>query len=343
MGVQLTQLLTGHETSTKELAGQRFAVDAYNVLYQFLTTIRMQDGTPLKDSHGNVTSHLNGLFNRTTALMAEGLKLVFVFDGEPPKLKAEESERRRGVRDEAKQRYKEAEQAEDVEAMQKYAGRAATLTSAMVDEAKALLEALGIPTVQAPSEGEAQAAHLCKKGDVDGVISQDADAFLFGATRVVRNLSITRRRKQPGKLSYERVSPLILELEENLRALGIERERLIALAMLVGTDYNKAGIKGIGPKKALKLVQQHEQLDDIFKAAGWSEAYPELAWKRVYDTFIEMPATDEYRLVWHLPRKERLHELLVQRHDFSAERIETALERIEKAGTHAQKGLGDFL
>ena len=127
MGVAITELLEGKEISVQDLKGKILAVDAFNMLYQFLTTIRMQDGTPLRDSKGRVTSHLIGLFSRTTTLMTEGLRLVFVFDGEPPALKRQERERRHAVKQEALLKLKEATAREDVEEMKKYAGRTATL------------------------------------------------------------------------------------------------------------------------------------------------------------------------------------------------------------------------
>lgn len=342
MGVAITELLTGKEISIGELQGKILAVDAFNLLYQFLTTIRMRDGTPLKDSKGNVTGHLIGLFSRTTALMAEGLRLCFVFDGKPPKLKKRERERRAAVKAQALQQYKAAEANEDIAGMKKYAGRTAKLTGAMIDEAKELLAALGLPVIQAPSEGEAQAAHLCKKGEAYAVVSQDADSFLFGAPRVVKNLNLAGRRKKTSTLAYEKVSPALLTLEENLKALGLEHDQLIALAILVGTDYDKEGIRGIGPKKALKLVTEHgTDYDALFKAVEWNTHYPELDWKILMDAFRNVPATDDYALSWKAPDEDALRKLLVDRHDFSGERVTSTLAKLQD--THRQKGLGEFL
>lgn len=343
MGVAITELLTGRETSIEELRGKILAVDAFNMLYQFITTIRMRDGTPLKDSKGKVTSHLIGLFSRTTNLMAQGLKLTFVFDGEPPKLKLEERERRAAVKAKALQRFKEAEAEENVEEMRKYAGRTAKLTSEMIDEAKELLTALGVPVIQAPSEGEAQAANICKKGAAYAVISQDADSFLFGATRVVKNLNLSGRRKRTNTLAYESVKPQLLLLDENLQQLHLTQEQLIILALLVGTDYNRAGIKGIGPKKALKLLEEHAtDYEALFKAVAWEEQYPALSWQDLLKTFTTMPVTDKYNLTWQEPDEEKIRTILVERHDFSEERIGSALKKLTESDARKQKGLGEF-
>ncbi len=342
MGVAITEILTGQEVSIQELKGKILAVDAYNTLYQFLTTIRMADGTPLQDSKGRVTSHLIGLLSRTTALMSQGLRLAFVFDGEPPALKREERERRRQAKAEALLKLKEAAAEEDVTAMKKYAGRTARLTGEMVAEAKELVGALGLPVIQGPSEGEAQAAHLCRKGEAYAVISQDADAFLFGAPRIIKNLNLTGRKKRAGLLAYESVKPEILLLEENLRRLGLRREQLIILAVLVGTDYNREGIRGIGPKKALKLLEKYgERYEELFREVKWEEYYPSLSWRELLNTFLEMPVSDEYELRWRAPDEERLRKLLVEEHDFSEERVASALERLAKSDA-SQRGLTDF-
>jgi flap endonuclease-1 len=343
MGVPITELLEGKEISMDELRGKVLAVDAFNMLYQFITTIRMRDGTPLKDSKGNVTSHLIGLFSRTTTLMAAGLKLVFVFDGEPPQLKQEERERRAAAKAVALQKLKAAEEREDIEEMRKYAGRTAKLTKEMVAEAKTLLVGLGIPVVQAPSEGEAEAAHLCRSGKAYAVVSQDADSFLFGAPRVVKNLNLSGRRKKAGALAYQTVSPELLRLDDSLKALNLNREQLIILALLVGTDYNRAGIKGIGPKKALKLLQEHgTDYDALFTVVKWEEAYPELEWKQLLETFTGMATSDVDKLEWQQPDPAAVKKILVEKHDFSEERVQTGLDKIAESSATQQRGLGEF-
>lgn len=342
MGVAITQLLEGREVPLTELRGKVLVVDAFNMLYQFLTTIRMRDGTPLTDSKGRVTSHLIGLFSRTTRLMSDGLKLAFVFDGDPPPEKAAERERRAQAKATALQHLATAQQEGDVEAMARYASRSATLSPPMVEEAKKLVGALGLPVIQAPSEGEAQAAHLCKRGDAFAVVSQDADAFLFGAPRVVRNLSVTGRRKQRNALAYERVTPELLVLADTLGALKINHDQLIILALLVGTDYNRQGIKGVGPKKALKLLREYgEEYERLFAAVDWPATYP--PWRRLFTLFKEMPVTDDYQLAWRAPDEAALKKLLVEEHEFREERITQALTTLRESSARQQRSLGEFL
>ncbi|MFW5852651.1 MAG: FEN1 family endonuclease, partial [Nanoarchaeota archaeon] len=209
MGVKITELVSGRPVEFSELNNKILAVDAFNMLYQFITTIRQPDGSPLTDSDGNVTSHLVGLFYRTTNLLKQNMHLVFVFDGESHALKKDERERRAKLKSEASVKYEKAKKEEDIDAMKKYASRTAKLSQAMIEESKEFLTALGIPIIQAPGEGEAQAAHMVSKGDAFAVVSQDADSLLFGAKRIVRNLSISQRRKKTGKIGHNKVLPEI--------------------------------------------------------------------------------------------------------------------------------------
>ncbi|MBN1275095.1 flap endonuclease-1 [Candidatus Woesearchaeota archaeon] len=340
MGVSLTGMVAGKTITIKELAGKVFVVDAYNTLYQFLTTIRGPDGAPLTDRNGNVTSHLMGLFSRVTKLQQEGLKLVFVFDGKAPDLKRAERERRQRLKNEAQASYDAAAKAEDVEGMKKYAGRTARLTREIAEEAKELLRALGVPIVQAPSEGEAQAAHMVKRGDAWALISQDYDCLLFGTPRMVKNLSITQRKKKPGAFATTMVEPELVVLEDVLRELDVTHDQLIALGLLVGTDFNIGGVHGIGPKKGLGLIKGHDDLSAVFAAVGWEFPF---SWEDAFNLFKEMPVTDDYELRWRGAEPDAVRSLLVEKHDFSAARVDAVLERLEKQGkVRAQKGLGDF-
>jgi len=341
MGVQITELLKRKEINLNELANKVIAVDSHLFLYQFLTTIRQRDGTLLMDSKGRTTSHLAGLFTRSTKLIESGLKLVYVFDGKAPELKHEEREKRAELKLEAKKKYEEAKKKEDIEEMKKYAARTTKLTPEMIEEAKKLIKALGLPIIEAPSEGEAQAAYLVKKNKAFAVASQDADSLLFGASTLVRNLSVVGKRKKANKMAFETFKPEIVDLAENLNNLGIDQDQLIVLGILVGTDYNSGGVKGIGPKNALKLLKKHKKnFDKLFKEVKWEFKY---SWKDVFETFKKMPITDKFKLEWKDIDKEKVLKLLVGEHDFSEERVNRGIERLVKEKEKKmQKGLGDF-
>lgn len=343
MGLQLRDLIEGKEIELKDLAGKRIAVDTYNILYQFLASIRAPDGNLLIDSQGNVTSHLIGLFSRTTHLMQYHIELIFVFDGKPPALKRQEQERRRHIKEEAAVAYKQAAEKEDLTAMRKYAARTTRLTSEMITDAQELITALGFPIVQAPSEGEAQVAAIVSAGDADYGASQDYDTLLYGIPKLVRNLSIAGKRKKAGTHGYDTVKPQLIATADVLNNLGIDREQFIALALLVGTDYNKEGIHGIGPKKALKLVHEHKKdFAALFAAVDWNAHY-DLSWKEIYDVILHMPVTKQYELGFRSVDSKKVMDLLCTRHDFSKDRVVSALEKIEALqATKKQKGLGDF-
>jgi flap endonuclease-1 len=193
MGVVLTPIITKDTISLADLGGRTLAVDGNGELYQFLALIRLRDGTPLKDSKGRITSHLSGLFYRTTRLMAEhSLKLVFVFDGKPPALKAREIEKRRSIKAKFEEEHAGALARGDLEEAYSKATMTSRLTREMIGEARELLRLMGLPTVQAPSEGEAQAAHMAATvADIWAAASKDYDSLLFGAPRLVRFLTIS--------------------------------------------------------------------------------------------------------------------------------------------------------
>ncbi|MCC7575131.1 flap endonuclease-1 [Candidatus Woesearchaeota archaeon] len=343
MGVAITELLKSHELKVDSLKGKVLAVDAFNVLYMFVTTIRGPDGSPLMDSKGRITSHLTGLFSRFSNLMEKGVKFVFVFDGEAPELKKKERERRYKLKEEAKDLYEQAKDQGDVENMKKFAARSVFLSEDMVVEAKRLISAMGMPVIDAPSEGEAQAAYLVKKGDAFAVLSQDADCLLNEAPRMVRNLSITARRKMPGQLHHKASEPELIVLKENLEFLGMSQDQLIVLSILVGTDYNYGGVKGIGPKKALKLIEKHgDDFDVLFEEAKWSEHF-DFSWRNIFDLIKNMPVTDDYVLDFKNPDVDEIKKILVDEHDFSEERVNSTLLKLEEyKKVNAQKGLGDF-
>lgn len=332
MGVNLRDLIPSNakrELELKELKGKVIAIDAYNALYQFLTAIRQPNGTPLMDSMGRITSHLSGLFYRTINLVENGVKPVYVFDGKPPEIKKMEIERRKKIKEEAVKKYEEAVKKGDMEAAKRYAQMASKLTEPMVEDAKRLLSAMGIPWVQAPAEGEAQAAYMAKKGDAYAAASQDYDSLLFGAPRLVRNLAITGKRKLPRKNVYVELKPELIELDKLLQTLGITHEQLIDIAILLGTDYNPEGVRGIGPKTALRLVKTYGSIDKIIKTIPKQE-FP-IDPLEIKKYFLNPPVTDDYKLEWREPDEEQIIQILVREHDFSLERVKNAVERLRKA------------
>lgn len=337
MGVQIKDIVPIEEISLDHLKGKTVAVDAMNILYQFLSIIRQKDGTPLKDSQGRITSHLSGLFYRTSNIIERGIEPVFVFDGEPPELKNGTLETRRKIRAEAKKAMEKAKREGKEKEARKYAQRSARLSDKMINQSKTLLSTMGVPWIQAPGEGEAQAARIVKKGDAWSVGSQDFDSLLYGAPILVRNMAITGRRKLPGKDKYKQVFPERIDFDALLKEHGLNQRQLIAIGVLVGTDYND-GIKGIGPKRALKLVKKEGSLENIMETEiGDKFEVDPLEIERI---FLKPNVTDDYEIVWGDSRPEEIKEFLCDNHDFSESRIDTGIERLQKgADERAQESL----
>ncbi len=332
MGVNLRDIIPDQarqEVELRALKGYVIALDAYNMLYQFLSAIRQPDGTPLQDSQGRVTSHLSGLFYRTVNLVEEGLKPVYVFDGRPPEMKRKEIEERVARRREAAERYAKAKEAGSVEEARKYAQASSELTNDMVEESKRLLEAMGMPWVQAPADGEAQAAFMARRGDAWAAGSQDYDSLLFGSPRLVRNLAITGKRKLPNKDEYVEVKPETIDLNVMLKALGITREQLIVLGILVGTDFDPGGVKGYGPKTALAFVRSYRDPAKALEAVR--AQLPDVDPFKIFDYFMNPPVNQQFKVEFREPDVEAVKDILVKEHDFSEDRVVKAAERLRKA------------
>ena len=329
-----------------DLKGEIVCVDAFNTLYQFLSTIRQVDGTPLMDNKKRITSHLSGIFYRNVALLSEGIKLVYVFDGKPPELKIKTHAKRGKGREIAKERYEESKQKEDLVAMKRYSSQLVRLGDEMIKESKELLKAMGIAVVQAPSEGEAEAAYLCKvKENVYASVSQDYDTLLFGTPRLIQNLTLARRRKTFS--GWIEIKPELIELERVLNSLEINLDQLICLGILVGTDYNPKGIPGIGQKRALQIVQKYRQPVLIFKNV--EEQMMSLSeedrfdWQEIFELFHKPKIVDadfKFRKI----NEKKIKKILVKRHDFSEDRVEKQLGRLrEFEETKKQKDLEDWI
>ena len=324
MGVDLGDIIKRKKIDIKDLSGRWVAVDAFNTLYQFLSIIRQPDGTPLMDDTGRVTSHLSGILYRITNLVESGAKVVFVFDGEPSHFKSETLDKRSKTRAVAEEKWERAK-SEGLDGF-KYAQAASRLDDDIISDSKRLLDAMGISVVQAPSEGEAQAAQMALRGDVDMVGSQDYDSLLFGAPLVVRNMTIGGKRKLPKKNVYIDVPPELINLEDELSRLGIDRKQLVEMGMMCGTDYNR-GLERVGPKTALKLIRKHGDLESVLTAKNETIENQE----EIRELFLHPPVTDDYTVKMGQPCAEEIIAFLCDERSFSKERVEKAVHRLEEA------------
>lgn len=318
MGVALRDIIAEYKVPVgfESLSGTA-AIDGNNALYQFLTIIRQPDGTPLMDQRGRVTSHLSGILFRTATFLEKGIRPVFVFDGKPAELKRATIDARRTLRSEAGERWKDALARGDEAEAYKQARSSTRVDDFIVKSSQELLSLLGIPFVQAPGEGEAQAAFMAERGDVRYVISQDYDTLLFGAPTLVRNLTVSGKRKIRGRTVT--IVPERIVLNDLLKGLSLTREDLIKVGILVGTDFN-TGVDGVGAKTGLKIVRNGSF------SAKLKEKLPGFSPEPVLDLFLHPSVSATYTLNWEHPDVDGIQKMLCDGYDFSPERVNKALE-----------------
>ncbi len=326
MGVKFKDIASPESIKFDGLEFKVVALDASNIIYQFLSSIRQADGTPLMDQNRNITSHFSGILYRTSSLIEKGIKPVYIFDGVSNILKKGTQDKRREVKEESQKKWEEALDEGRMEDARKYAVRTSRMSPSIVEGSKKLLELIGIPYIQAMGEGEAQASYMVGRGDAWCVGSQDYDCILFGATRMVKNLTIS------GKVNLE-----LIELKKVLEKLEITREQLVDIAILVGTDFNR-GVKGIGAKTGLKLIKEHA---NIFNVMEKLEIELEVEPQILRDIFLKYDVTSNYELKWKSPDKEGVVEFLCGEHDFSEPRVLSALGKLKKLDNN-QKSLEDW-
>ena len=336
MGLDLKPLVTPVPLKLQELAGKVIAVDAYNTIYQFLSIIRGPTGEPLANDKGEITSHLSGLFYRNANLLMENIKPIYVFDGKANELKMAEIQRRSQLKKEATEKYQLAIEEGRMEDARKYGTRTAVLTDKMVEESKKLISYLGIPYIQAPSDGEAAAAYLTRREVAFAAASQDYDSILFGAKRLVRNLAISGKRKVPNRNVYVEVEPEIFEHDRVLREIGLTSEQLVDVGILIGTDFNPGGFAGIGPKTALKLIKENGKLENIQKI---KHLLPEVPYQEIRNIFLkpEVPKVD--KIDFSEVNREKVLDFLCVDKSFSADRVSTTLDKLQKAAANRSQSL----
>jgi flap endonuclease-1 len=328
MGLDLKGLVTKEKTKLESFSSKVIAIDAYNTIYQFLSIIRGPDGTLLSDAKGRVTSHLSGLFYRNVNFLSLGIKPVYVFDGKPPSLKFAEIERRKQIKKEATIKYEKALAQGNLEDMRKYAQQTTVMQDGMVEDAKQLLDLFGIPHIDAPSEGEATAAYLTQTGLAYAAASQDYDSILFGAKRLVRNFTNSGRRKIPNRNTYIEIEPEILDSEKMLSDLGVTREQLVDIGILIGTDFNPDGFERIGPKTALKLVKENGRLEDIPQI---QDKLSQIDYNQIRKIFLEPKVTPVSEIKFGTTNYSEIVRYLSGERSFSKERLEASLNRLQKS------------
>jgi len=334
------------ETEPKSYLGHKIAIDASMQLYQFMVMVRSGGGTggvasQLTNEHGEVTSHIQGFLFRTISLMEKGIKPVFVFDGKPPEFKSGELEKRRAMKAKAEAEKAAAEKrlqegegdaAENIEQINRMAKRNVKVTKEHNEDVKALLRLMGLPVVEAPCEAEAQCAELAKHGKVFATATEDMDALTFQTPVLLRRLTYAEIKKMPVyEISYAKM----------MSGLGLTREQFVDLCILCGCDY-AGSIRGVGPSNALKLIKEHKTLEKVVAAVesrAKAEKYPippefkseRLDQIRALFNAPEVTPAASVDLKFGNPDVAGLRNFLVNEKSFNADRVEKAIERLQKS------------
>jgi flap endonuclease-1 len=329
MGVAIGKLIENCKEKfnlDSSLKNKQFGVDAYNVLYQFVTTIRGIDGMPLKNEQGKITSHLNGIFYRMLTLLSTGAEFVFVFDGKSNKLKEKTKQERRERRTIAKEKLEFAIDQGHIENMHKYSIQSATIDENIIEESKELLNAMGISYINAPSEAEAQISYLTSKGIFDYTVSSDYDCLLFNSPNLVRNLTASGKKKVPYKNIYIDISPEIITSKCVFEKIGLTRKKLIWLSLLVGTDFNKK-VEGIGPKTAYKLVNKYDSFQEIEKYLKEKGKQFYFDYKEIENIFLNPDINKNPKIISGNFNRNKIEKILIEKSNFSKDRIKNSLDK----------------
>ena len=328
MGLDLKSLLVRDKTKLESFTNKIVAIDAYNAIYQFLAIIRGPEGLHLTDTQGRVTSHITGLLYRNINFLSLGIKPVYVFDGKPPSLKSAEIEHRKQIKKDATVKYERAVSEGKMEDARKFAQQTTSMKDGMVEDSKHLLDLFGIPYIQAPSEGEATAALLTTTGHADVAASQDFDSILFGARKLVRNFTNSGRRKLPNRNTYIEIEPEIIDYRKNLEALGITREQLIDVGILIGTDFNPDGFERVGPKTAIKMIREYGKLEDVTQI---QEQLEMIDYNAIRKIFLEPEVARVDKIEFGEVKYDGIINYLSNERSFSRDRVNSSLNRLKKS------------
>lgn len=323
----------------KRYTGRRLAVDASAWMYQFLTIVRTGAAAEnLQNNQGAATSHLQGFVLRTLKLLEAGVHPIFVFDGKPPDMKMAVNAARREVREQAAEEHAAAvSSGAKGEEVYKAASRSTRVTKEHGEHAKEILRAMGMPVVEAPGEAEAACAQLCIEGQVYAAVTEDMDVLTFGAPRQIKNLfDVEGSRARQPKPAQE------IDLSKVLDALSYSQDQFIEFCILCGCDY-LPHLSRIGPKTAAQIFQREGSLGKVVasiragrgpKGCNVPEDWDWKSAKKVFQQGAKDLQADALESIRNLRESfdvAGLRYLLVEKHQFSASRVDTMVDRLRKA------------
>ena len=335
MGVKLQNLVIRKAIEYSKLAGKIIAVDAPNVIMSLFNFARKNpDGSQaglILDRTQRPISHLYGLLFRTNFFYSKKIFPIFCFDGLDSNLKKLKTKDRLNDFLFTEKLYRSLIQSGNRENAKQIALSKEYMWPNIVKESKQLLGALGVPYISAPASAESQCAQLVKNRVAHYSNSQDYDSLLFGCPQTLQNLSKSLRRKVHGLWKYQKITPVKIDLNENLKRLEIDQFQLVDMALLIGTDYFP-GIKNIGPKNAYKFIKKHRSIENvIIEEKGNYDFFPlsSEVIAKVRRIFLLPEVLMEYpNLSWNFPSEQQTLNLLCEDHHLNRERVETNFKKL---------------
>ncbi|MCO8246009.1 flap endonuclease-1 [Haladaptatus sp. AB643] len=320
----LRQLASLEEVSFDDIEGSVVAIDAHNWLYRYLTTtVKWTSDEVYTTEDGTEVANLVGVVQGLPKFFEHDLVPVFVFDGHVTDLKSDEIENRREQREKLEDQLEDAREEGDAIEVARLEAHTQRLTPVIQETTRELLDLLDVPVVEAPAEGEAQAAHMARTGAVDYAGTEDYDALLLGAPLTLRQLT-------------SKGNPELMDFEATLEEHDITWEQLVDIAILCGTDFNE-GVSGVGPKTALKGVKEH---GDLFGVLEERDAYIENV-EIIRGMFLDPDVTDEYEFDASMdPDIAAAREYVVDEWKVHEDEVARGFERIEESIT--QTGLDQW-
>lgn len=352
----------------KSLHGRKLGVDASMQIYQFMIAVRSggpnQSATMLTNADGETTSHIQGMFNRTIRFMTEGIKPAYIFDGKPPQFKSGELQKRREKRQKAQAELAKATEEGNVEEQDKQSKRLVRAGHKENQDCQKLLHLMGVPVILAPCEAEAQASALCKEGLFYATATEDMDALTFATPVLVRKMTFANQSKSMVQT---------LDYKKAIEGLGLNHDQFVDLCILLGCDYTDS-IRGVGPKTALKLIKEHKNIETILKnidrkkyvvpkdwipdedkedpektddedgakeqdenSPNQEKALPAYVQARKLFHHHEVTKGADLDLKWKPPQTQELKKFLVDENGFNPERVQSNIDKLEKAYKANQK------
>lgn len=334
MGIKLQDLVARNTIDLSRLAGKVIAVDAPNVIMSLFNFARKSpDGSSAElilDRTQRPISHLYGLLYRVSFYYSKKIFPIFCFDGLDSDLKKIKTKDRLNDFIFTQKLYQTLIDSGNRESARQVAQSKEYMWPNIIKESKQLLGALGVPCISSPASAESQCAQLVKDGIAHYSNSQDFDSLLFGCPRVVQNLSKSRRRKVQGRWTYEKITPVSIDLKKSLIILGIDIFQLVDMALLIGCDYFQ-GVRNVGPKHAHKFIVQHKNLESVIRVEranfDFSGLTPGIIAK-VRKIFLLPEVIAQYSdLRWNHPNEQRTLFLLCEDHHLNRERVQNNFEK----------------